>query len=275
MSSNHPYNRTNLAGWHERVLAMRSRDHRHAFERLTAEEQAKLAVLSRAMPETSAPRADADTEARAKGIVEHVTRRREAPVPPQHAQPRRTIPYDYAFTEILPAGAPVEWYGPNAATGTIGARLVSQAAGDRYATSSVGIAFYSSEDVEMRVFNNVNSRFFYDAGGIGLCSASARGALQISVFEEDVAEAIARRQRELFRGEAYMPLPGVPTYVSGQSEWTDNSMSLAFQARAGKWYNVSSEAVQYVRTSGPCGAQSDLGVIISSLRVVPRNGDPI
>jgi hypothetical protein len=179
-------------------------------------------------------------------------------------------PFEFDWRETVPTDLNPQWYGPDKSSGRLGARLISQAQGDRMALSSVGMSFYAAQTGDYLVSVDFNIPYVYcDAGGIGPSSSSASMMLGISAFENDVKFAVM--MDEYLRVDSMNVLPGFPHFWSKEATDGYAWRALPVFMQAGHVYTFYFEAMQNVGTWGPAGALFDAQhVYVTGADVKPR-----
>lgn len=248
----------------ERTKEARSREARASFELQAASRKRTRDIWASAL----SPEQLAGLKAAAPPFVSEVFRSREEPTKKRPSPPtvNATAPWEFDWQEKTPAEADMTWYGPDRATGQLGGRLVSQAAGDRQAITSVGMSYYASQTrpITVRAFFHIN-RSYLDAGGMSPSSGSAKLDLSISAFENDVKFGITTETYSDIQSTGYVP--PFPHFNSQETGDKNAHIWLNLQAEAGHLYTFYFECVQYVGTWGPAGAQCDADVVVTSALV--------
>jgi hypothetical protein len=242
-----------------RVLAERQ------FQRMQREEARKRELLAPLLlPLAASPDAQIRSAQFLKELIQHAPQSKDTQSP-------LAAPYPLSWKEIHPDNAPIDWYGPDGNTGRVGAKLVSQAAGDRLAYSDLGILFTSDHDaaIRARVVGKV-ALAYYDEGGVGPSSTKTRAALGVSIdaYSDPPQYGYAAAENVLWNVEDSFPVPGFPYFTSSNTSDFSVTVEVDFQAHAGISYGIWAVVGQWVGTWGSAGAQSNLDMTITDIRCV-------
>lgn len=254
----------------DKLRAARSETAKLVFQRIAQENTWRNQLLAPFVPATLAnpdlAYADEKTRELIKGIVQHTPERDKRD---GKLRANGSLSFDGSWVDVQPPGTPVEWYGPDASTGRVGAKLLSQAQGDRSAASMVCKLFTADRDGMMGARVHATVSFGYaDVGGVGPGSARSKGALGVWIdqfpngpYGINYAESVIWEISEL------AVLPGWPFFESwsAPSQYSTN-VGLSWPVQAGVTYAVWSGAAQFIGTWGPAGAQSNVEMYITDVQ---------
>lgn len=249
------------------MLAARSDHARQEFERGLRDKARKSQVLAPFIPQTAAVPVLSSLDDKARQLITSVGQ--QAPERERRqggARANGAGAYDGVWTELYPANAAVEWHGPDASSGRVGAKLISHAEGDRTAFSMVLRLFTADRDGIMQAYAQaVLATGYEDTGGIGPSSARSRGALGIWIDQAPAGPyGLAFAESVIWDANQLYPFPGIPYFDA----WSAPSnyfaqVDVACQVQAGVTYALWAGAAQQVGTWGPVGAQSNLDMNIT------------
>jgi hypothetical protein len=252
------------------LRAARSEYAKQEFQHTAQENAWRTQLMAPFIPATPAipelAHLDEKTRGLLKGLVEHQPERDK-----RYGKPRSndTLSFDGTWVDVQPPGTPVEWYGPDASTGRVGAKLISQAQGDRSAASMVCKLFTADRDGTMGARVHANISFGYaDVGGMAPSSARSRGALGVWIDQfPNGPYGIQYAESELWYIRGLEVFPGWPWFKDWHAPSPySTSVGLAWPAQAGVTYAVWSGAAQFVGTWGPAGAQSNVEMYITDVQ---------
>lgn len=254
----------------DKLRAARSEHAKREFQRNVQENAWRSQLLAPFIPPTPATLELADLDEKTshliKGIVQHQPERDG-----RYGKPRAhdTLSFDGTWVDVQPPDAAVDWYGPDASTGRVGAKLVSQAQGDRTAASMVCKLFTADRDGTMGARVHATVSFGYaDVGGMAPSSARSKGALGVWIDQfPNGPYGIQYAESVIWEMSGLEVFPGFPWFKDwhAPSPYSTN-VGIAWPAQAGVTYAVWSGAAQSVGTWGPAGAQSNVEMYITDVK---------